>query len=126
MFRQVFFGAENQGNHQNLEKSLLSYKCGLIFVGMKEKNFFWKNEIKNGWLKKSSFFKIDNSQYFFVKISWMGPWVSRIDWREGHWCGLTYMVVRSSNISFKTGKKLNFCVFRPFLSLCQTASRLHI
>ena len=41
MFRQVFFGAENQGNHQNLEKSLLSYKCGLIFIGLKP-FFFWK------------------------------------------------------------------------------------
>ena len=30
-------------NHQNLKKSLLSYKFGLIFVGMKEKkNFFLK------------------------------------------------------------------------------------
>ena len=35
----------------------------------------------------------------FVKISWIGPWISRIDWCKGHWCGLTYMVVRLSSIS---------------------------
>ena len=39
IFRQVLFGAENQGNHQNFEKSLLSHKCWLIFIGMKQ-NFF--------------------------------------------------------------------------------------
>ena len=40
-----------------------------------------------------------------------------------YWCGSTYMVVRLSNISSKTGKKCIFCVFRPFLSLCRTASQ---
>ena len=38
---------------------------------------------KNPFLKKDSkmaeFFKIANSQNFFVKILWNGPWVSRID-----------------------------------------------
>ena len=29
------------------------------------------------------FFKIANSQYFFVKIFWIGPWVSRIDDAKG-------------------------------------------
>ena len=38
-----------------------------------------KKEIQNGRLKETMSFKIDNSQYFFVKISWVGPWVSRID-----------------------------------------------
>ena len=32
MFRQVLFGAGNQGNHQNFEKSLLSYECGLVLM----------------------------------------------------------------------------------------------
>ena len=41
MFRQVLFGAKNQSNHQHFEKSLLSCKCELIFIGMKEKNFFF-------------------------------------------------------------------------------------
>ena len=35
-----------------------------------------------------------------MKISWIGPWVGRINWCEGHWCGLTYLVVRVSNIYF--------------------------
>jgi hypothetical protein len=34
---------------------------------------------QNGRLKKTEFFKITNSQKKFVKISWIGPWVSRID-----------------------------------------------
>ena len=56
---------------------------------------------QNGWLKKSAFFKIANSQKFFVKISWIGPWVRRIDWCKGRWCGSNYMVVRLSDISSK-------------------------
>ena len=31
------FGAKNESNHQNFKKSLLSYKCGLIFNEMKQK-----------------------------------------------------------------------------------------
>ena len=33
-------------------------------MGMKQKKSKWPTE----------FFKIANSQYFFVKISWIGPW----------------------------------------------------
>ena len=33
---------------------------------------------QNGRLKKTEFFKIANSQYFFAKILGIGPWVSRI------------------------------------------------
>ena len=44
-----------------------------------KKNFFLKKKIQNGRLKKTEFFKIANSQKIFVKISWIGPWVSRID-----------------------------------------------
>ena len=75
--------------------------------------FFWKNEIQNGRLKRS-FFKIANSQYFFVKISWAGPWVSRIHWCEEHWCGSTYMAVRLSDISSKMAKKHKKCIFGLF------------
>ena len=45
-----------------------------------------------------------------MKISGIGPWMCRIDWSEGHWCGLTYMVVRLSDITSKTGKKC-FCAY---------------
>ena len=33
---------------------------------------------------------------FFMKFSWIGPWVSRINWCKEHWDGSTYMVVRLS------------------------------
>jgi hypothetical protein len=41
--------------------------------------FFLKKKIQNGRLKKTAFLKIANSQNCFVKISWISPWVSRID-----------------------------------------------
>ena len=125
---QRVFWAGNQGIHQNFDKSLLTYKCWLIFMRMKQKKkkFFLKKKIQNGRLKKMSFSSSANSQYFFRKISWIGPWVGRIGWCEGHWCSLTYMVVRLSDIRSKTAKKCLFCVFRPFLSLCRTASWPHM
>ena len=74
MFRQVLFGAGNQSNHQHFEKSLLSCKCGLIFIGMKQKNFFFlKNKIQNGRLKKTEFFnypqKLSNCRQNFTDWS---------------------------------------------------------
>ena len=81
-----------------------------------KKNWKWR-------LKKIEFFNSLNSQYFFVKILQIGSWVRRIDWCEGHWCNSTYMAVRLSDISSKTGKKGIFCVFMLFLSLLCTASR---
>ena len=93
-----------------------------FFEALKFNWFQW------GWSKKKLWenkFKMADSknwvfqfrQYVFSKTSWIGPWVSRIDWCKGHWCGSTYMVERLSNVSSKTGKKCIFCVFRPFLSL---------
>jgi hypothetical protein len=38
-----------------------------------------KQKKSNGRLKKTEFFKIANSQKEIVKISWIGPWISRID-----------------------------------------------
>ena len=40
-------------------------------MGMKQKNSKWPTQ-------KTEFFEIANSQYFFVRISWIGPWISRI------------------------------------------------
>jgi hypothetical protein len=49
-------------------------------MGIKQKIIFvLKKKIQNGRLKKTEFFKIANSQKKIVKISWIGPWVSRID-----------------------------------------------
>ena len=53
MFRQVLFWADNQNNHQNFKKSLLSYKLWLVFKRMK--HFFFEKKIKNGRLKKAHF-----------------------------------------------------------------------
>ena len=77
-------------------------------MGMKQKKI--KKKIQNGWLKKSLFLKIANSQKIFTKISQMGPWVSRIEWCEGHWCSSTYMAVRLSDKSSKTAKKSWKCI----------------
>ena len=86
-----------------------------------KKNSKWPTQkIQNGRLKKNSFSSSANSQYFFMKFSWIGPWVSRIDWCEGHWYGSTYMAVRLSDICSKTGKKCIFGVFRLFWHLWRT------
>ena len=69
----------------------------------KKKFFFGKKKSKPDGFQSWPFFKIANSQNFFVKISQIRPWVSRIAWCEGHWSGSTYMVVRLSDISSKTG-----------------------
>ena len=72
--------------------------------------------------QKNWVFQFPQFSIFFSKISWIGPWVSTIFWCEGHWCGSTYMAVRLSNISSKTGKECIFCVFRQFFSLCRIPS----
>ena len=64
-----------------------------IFIEMEQKNiFFFEKEVQNRQLSK--FLEID----------------PRIDWCEEHWCGSTYIVVRLSDISSKTGKKYIFGV----------------
>jgi hypothetical protein len=60
-------------NIHSAEKNDASYERAAFFTEMKQK------KIQNGRLKKTSFSSSANSQYFFMKISWIGPWVSRID-----------------------------------------------
>jgi hypothetical protein len=49
-------------------------------MGIKEKKIFKKKKkIQNGRFSKWPFFKIANSQNFFVNISLIGSWVSRIN-----------------------------------------------
>ena len=91
------FLAVNHHNHKNLVPSILTHNLWLIFMGMKQK------KIQNGRLKKTEFFNIAKSWAISAKISWIGPWVSRIDWCEGHQCDSTYMVVRLSDVSPKKG-----------------------
>ena len=55
-----------------------------------------RNFHKKFWelaILKNELFNIAKSSAISAKISWIGPWVSRIDWCEGHWCSSTYMVV---------------------------------
>ena len=63
----------------------------------------WSKKIKMADSKKTEIFNSPNSQYFFMKILWIGAWINRINWCEGHQCGLTYMVVRLSDVSSKNG-----------------------
>jgi hypothetical protein len=76
---------------------IVQKKWYLIWKGclfsLRRSKFLWKKKSK--WPRqKTSFSSSTNSQYFFIKFLWLGPWVSRINWCEGHWCGSTYMVVR--------------------------------
>ena len=111
MFMQLLFWAGNQGNYQISTHPC--YQETLTDFDGDETFFFLK--LQNEFINSAK------SQYFFSKISGIGPLVSRIDWCKGHWCSSTYVAVRL--ISSKTGKKCIFCVFRLFLSLCRTASR---
>ena len=89
----------------------------------REENKIEEKKSKMADSKKTEFFKIVDSQDFFAKISWIGPRVSRIDWCKGQWCGPTYMAVRLSDVSSKTGKIHKKCIFCLFLSLRRTASQ---
>ena len=91
--------AGNQGNHLNFDPTFLTKK--LWPYNMRMKHFFFSKLPP----KKSLFFKIANSRKIFAKISWICPWISRIDWCKGHWFGSTYIVVRLSNISSKRAEK---------------------
>ena len=66
---------------------------------------FWQKIPKCPIQKKNTVFKAINSQYFFVKLSEVSPWVSRINWCDGHQCDMTDMVVRLYDVRPKTGKK---------------------
>ena len=84
------------------------------FQGIKQKKNIYIYAKKNRWLKKSTFFKTVNSQYFFAKLSGIVHWNNRINWCEGHQCDSTDMVVRLSDIRPKTGKNAFFEFFCQF------------
>ena len=50
-----------------------------LFNKMKQKKKNLKKKIQDGSLKKRSFSSFANSQYLFMKILWIGPWMCRID-----------------------------------------------
>ena len=60
--------AVNHLNHQNFEKSLLSYKCGLIFVGMKEKKCICLKKWNSKWpTQKKVIFQNRQFSIFFCE-----------------------------------------------------------
>ena len=88
------------------------------------------DQISWGWRQKIIFFETKNlnrptqnhnSQNCFEKMSWISPWVSRINWCEWHWCGSTYMAMRLSGQTDR--QKKHFLCFRLFLHLPRTASQ---
>ena len=98
-FRQPLFQDSGKVIH-SAEINDASYEWATFFRWDEVEKSKWPTQkIQNDLLKKTLFSSSANSQYFFMKISWIGPWVRRIDWCEGHWYGLTYMVVSLSNIS---------------------------
>ena len=97
------------------KKMIPNMKPKVFFIRKnKTKFFFFEKKIQNGRLKKTSFCQTVNSQYFFAKLSRMGPWVNRIDWCEGHWFGSICVVVRLSDISSKMAKKHQKSTFSLF------------
>ena len=67
---------------KKFDQSLLPKKLWLLFMGMKQNKIFFEKKIKHDRPKKTKFFKTVNFQYFYAKISGIGPWVSRINWCE--------------------------------------------
>ena len=92
------------------------------FHGNKAKKKRQLKKKKNGRLKKTTFFKIANSQYFFVKILWISRWVSRIDWCEGHWCGSTYMICFRTYVG-QPDDQIGWATSMPLASICPTHPR---
>ena len=63
-----------------IEKNKIIGLKNPITENKSKKNFKMADLENSKWPpKKSSFSSSASSQYFFMKISWIGPWVSKID-----------------------------------------------
>ena len=80
-----------------VEKSQFFWIGHFEFIFSKKNFFSWK-KIKMADSEKLSFSKPPILNFFFSKISWIGPWVSGINWCEGHQCGSTYICCQISKI----------------------------
>jgi hypothetical protein len=49
-----------------------------LFSWKEAKKMFFEKK-KSKWHTQTEIFKIANSQYFFSKFLWIGPWVGTID-----------------------------------------------
>ena len=96
----------------HIKEKLLIQK--IIWLSV-EKVRFWKKKCK----MTDSISSTPNSQYFFTKISQIGPWVRGINWCQWHQCGSTYIVVWLSDISSISCKKCIFSVFFMKLNICR-------
>jgi hypothetical protein len=77
-----------------VQKKDTSYESQGCFDWKKTKTFLFLEKKKSKWpIKKKLILQLRQFSFFFVKISWICPLDSRIDWCEGHWCGSTYIVV---------------------------------
>ena len=47
--------SENQGKHQNFDSSILPYKFGLIFMGIKQKKIFFFEKKNSKWPTQKKF-----------------------------------------------------------------------
>ena len=66
---QRVFWAENQGNHQNFDTSLLTYKSWLIFMAMKKKQKFFFEKKNSKWpTQKKVIFHLRQFSIFFFEI----------------------------------------------------------
>ena len=66
--RRVLVWAENQGNHQNFEKSLLPYKLSLILIAVKQKKIFFFEGKNSKWrTKKKLIFQLRQFSIFFCE-----------------------------------------------------------
>ena len=52
----------------------------LIFMGMKQNKILWKKKYSKCPAQKKRVFQNCQFPIFFLNISWIGPWISRIDW----------------------------------------------
>ena len=66
------------------KKMIPHIKPKVFFIRKKNKKTFFFEKKNSKWpTQKNSVFQNRQFSIFFVKISF--PWVSRIDWCEGHW-----------------------------------------
>ena len=65
-----------------VQKKMISHLIGLL-VFFEMKKFFFILKKKSKWpTQKNSFSSSANSKYFFMKILWIAPWVSKIIWLQ--------------------------------------------
>ena len=86
-----FFYQDSGKTTHSAEENDTSYKRAAFFLEMKQKKSKWPPQ-------NNLIFQLPQFSIFFMKFPWIVPWVSIIDWWEGHWFGSNYMVVRLSEI----------------------------